>query len=147
MRHPELLIIAFVILSWIVRTIIKFVKWSVKQVKTIGVAPSPIQQAIADAQRLQEAQATARLTPVLQYRRPDTGGLAVDREATYEDFDRAEQELFLSEPASLNSLQSITPVQQEAAPLRLFEDADDLVRAFILQEVLGPPLSRRAASH
>ncbi len=146
MRHPELLVVGFVILSWIVRTLIKFVKWSVKQVKTVGVAPSPIQQAIADAQRLQAAQAAARLAPVPQFRRPEAGGPAVGREATYEDFDQAEQELILSEPTALNSLQNSTPTQQEAAPLRLFENTDDLVRAMILQEVLGPPLSRRTTS-
>lgn len=146
MGHIELIIFAFAILTWVVRTIIKFAKWSVNQVKTVGVAPSPIQQAIADAERQQAAQAAARLVPVPQYRQPAAGGPAVNRETTFQDFDRSEQELFQAEPLALDTLQSVTPPPSDAPPFRLFENSDDLVRAVILQEVLGPPLSRRSAS-
>lgn len=146
MGHIELIILAFAILTWIVRTIIKFAKWSVNQVKTVGVAPSPIQKAIADSERQLAAQAAARLAPAPQYRQPDAGGPAVNREATFQDFDRSERELFQDEPAPLNALQIVTPPPPDTPPFRLFENADDLVRAVILQEVLGPPLSRRSAS-
>ena len=146
MGHIELIIFAFAILTWVVRTIIKFAKWSVNQVKTVGVAPSPIQQAIADSERLLAAQAAVRLAPTPQDRQPKAGGPAVDRETTFQDFDRSEQELFQAEPTSLNSLQSVTTTRPDDPPFRLFENSDDLVRAVILQEVLGPPLSRRPAS-
>ena len=146
MGHIELIIFAFAILTWVVRTIIKFAKWSVNQVKTVGVAPSPIQQAIADAERQQAAQAAARLVPAPRYRQPTAGGPAVNRETTFQDFDRSEQELFQAEPLALDTLQSTAPPPPDDPPFRLFENSDDLVRAVILQEVLGPPLSRRSAS-
>jgi hypothetical protein len=133
-------------LTWVVRTIIKLAKWSVNQVKTVGVAPSPIQKAIADSERQLAAQAAARLASAPEYRQPEAGGPAVNRETTLQDFDRSEQELFQDEPAPLNTLESVVPPLPDTPPFRLFENADDLVRAVILQEVLGPPLSKRFAA-
>ena len=154
MRHPELLIIAFVVLSWIARTIIKFVKWSVNQVKTAGITPSPIQQAIAEASRQQTApspppRSQAALRPPSGLRplprRPDAGGPAVPVEATSRDFDRSEQELFAAEPSPLDTPLRSVPSAADAAGFRLFDSKDDIVRAIILKEVLGPPLSKRIA--
>ncbi len=159
MGYLELAIFAFVVVGWIIRTIYKFVKWSINQVKTVGVAPSPIQQAIAEAQRQQATAAVPpsrppaprpqmpRLQtasrPIPMPRRPDAGSPLVAREATRAEFDRAERDLMTTEPSPLDTPLRSTPRAPESAPFALFENTDDLVRAVILQEVLSPPLSRR----
>ena len=52
--------------------------------------------------------------------------------------------MFASEPSALGvSLSSPAAPRPAATPNRLFGGTDDLIRAIILQEVLGPPLSRR----
>ena len=152
MGYLELAIFAFVVVGWIIRTIYKFVKWSISQVKTVGVAPSPIQQAIAEAQRQQATAAPLRpqaprpqtaSRPISMPRRPDAGGPLVARESTRADFDRAERDLMTTEPSPLDTPLRSTPRTPASAPFVLFQNADDLVRAVILQEVLAPPLSRR----
>ena len=77
-------------------------------------------------------------------RQPQAGGPAVPYETNRQDFERQEQDMFASEPTALGvSLSSSTPSRPAAAPYKLFNGTDDLIRAIILQEVLGPPLSRR----
>ncbi len=67
----------------------------------------------------------------------------VGREATTADFESQEQALQSSEPARLRATR---PAASTAAlpKLALSLKGDDLLRAVILQEVLGPPLSRRS---
>ena len=104
--------------------------------------PSPVQALQQQAARLEQARQTeqARLMP----RQPSAGGPAVPFETDRQDFERQEQDLFASEPSALGvSLSSPAAARPAAAPNKLFGGTDDLVRAIILQEVLGPPLSRR----
>ena len=104
--------------------------------------PSPMQALQQQAARLEQARQAeqARLMP----RQPSAGGPAVPFETDRQDFVRQEQDLFASEPSALGvSLSSPAAPRPAAAPDKLFGGTDDLVRAIILQEVLGPPLSRR----
>jgi hypothetical protein len=77
-----------------------------------------------------------------QPRQPSAGGPAVPVETNRQEFVRQEQGLVASEPAGLGVLLT-SSAPPAAAPNALFGGTDDLVRAIILQEVLGPPLSRR----
>lgn len=102
-----------------------------RPIQTPPIPPSPAQQ---QAERREQARALPR--------QPQAGGPAVPAETSRQDLVRQEQELFASEPMGLGvSLTSSAP--PAAAPNALFGGTDDLVRAIILQEVLGPPLSRR----
>ena len=152
----EGLLIAIAIFAFIIRAIYRGFRWLAQQVKTVGVAPSPIQQAIAEAQRQQAAavqparpqprpRLETELRPLPMPRRPEAGGPAVPREATRGDFVRSERELLTTEPSPLDAPLRSTLAPQTEASFRLFQDTDDLVRAVILQEVLGPPLSRRSS--
>ena len=170
--HIETIVFAIGVLFWIVSSLIKGFKWLVRQTnptpppqapppsqpgfQTPGQfstsapspvrpqtpfsapppsRPSPVQAFQQQAARLEQA----RLMP----RQPPAGGPAVSFETDRQDFERQETDLFASEPSSLGvSLSSPAP-RPAAAPNRLFNGTDDLVRAIILQEVLGPPLSRR----
>jgi len=91
---------------------------------------------------LSPAQQQAARRELAQPRQPSAGGPAVPAEASRQDFVRQEQELFASEPAALG-VSLTSSAATAAAPNALFGGTDDLVRAIILQEVLGPPLSRR----
>ena len=93
--------------------------------------------------RLQSAPRPA-LSPSLMPRQPEAGGPAVFAETDTRDFERQERELVASEAVPLGV--SLSSASQASAPTAnaLFGGTDDLVRAIILQEVLGPPLSRRA---
>jgi len=76
---------------------------------------------------------------------PPSGPPAVSREATTADFARQEQELEATEPARLGPVRpAVTAPTRPRLGLSLA--GDDLLRAVILQEVLGPPLSRRPRS-
>lgn len=151
----HLIILAFVILAWLGRQAVQFFRWAGRQVKGGAAGTSPVRQALADAQR--QAPPPSQASPASQKlptrapalapqrpmpRQPQAGGPAVPREATERDFRRQEEELIAWEPAALGvSLQSPTP---DIVPVkRLFGSSDDLIRAIILREALGPPLSRR----
>ncbi len=157
----QLIFLAIAILYGIGVSIYRFVKWANRQISS-NATPTPGQQALADAQR--QAQGPTPQAPMAQAlperasslapprpiaarpmpRQPQAGGSAVPREATDTDFRRQEQELVAGEPAALGvALRSSTA----SAPSKsgLFQDTDDLVRAIILREALGPPLSRRSS--
>lgn len=101
-------------------------------------APPPTRPAPVQAPRREQARPIPR--------QPQAGGPAVPFETDRRDFERQEQDLFASEPTALSVSLSSPAARSAAAPNRLFGGTDDLVRAIILQEVLGPPLSRRSAS-
>ena len=141
----------------------RFFRFLGKQMKTGNTAASPMQQAIADAQR--QAQAAAKQlsptrTPLTAQtplnaktprpeasfgRRPDAGGSAVPNPATDEEFRTQVQQLEASEEKAYSRPRSAATPIPTAAPrsLKLFASRNDLVRAFIMQEVLGTPRSRR----
>lgn len=76
-------------------------------------------------------------------RQPSAGGPAVPFETDSADFARQERTIQAEEPPALGvPLSSDTSLAtRRVGPL--FGNVDDLVRALILQEALGPPLSRR----
>ncbi len=102
-------------------------------------APPMQAQAFQQQQALQQQAARREQT---QPRQPSAGGPAVPLETSRQDFVRQEQELFASEPTGLG-VSLASSASDATAPNSLFGGTDDLIRAIILQEVLGPPLSRR----
>lgn len=147
--HYELLVLVFAALFGIIRFLYRTIRWAMRQSKGTPTGPNPIQQAIADARKqLQPPQALPTRAPALiparqATRQPQAGAPPVLRETTERDFQRQEQELFAYEPEALGvSLQSPVSAARPPTP-NLFRNTDDLVRAFILREALGPPLSRR----
>jgi hypothetical protein len=132
----HLIVLAFVVLAWLGRLTVQFFRWAGRQMQT-----SPPSQAQPPAQRL-PTRAPALAPPRPMPRQPQAGGPAVPREATERDFRRQEDDLAAWETAALGSpLQSPAPA---IVPVKkLFGSSDDLVRAIILREALGPPLSRR----
>lgn len=152
----QLIFLAIALLYGIGVGIYRFVKWANRQI-TGSAASNPGPQSLAEAQR--QAQGPPPQAPMAQAlperaprgiaarpmpRQPQAGGPAMPREATDADFRRQEQELAAGEPAALGVAlrSSAAPAPSRAA---LFQDTDDLVRAFILREALGPPLSRRSS--
>ncbi len=84
------------------------------------------------------------MSPRPMPRQPLAGGPAVFAETDTRDFERQEREMVASEPEALGVSLSSAPPAPAGTANTLFGGTDDLVRAIILQEVLGPPLSRRA---
>jgi len=164
--NVEVVVFLLVALFSIIRGIFRFFKWVARQSKGIPTGSNPIQQAMAEAQRQSQAPQARQGPPPAQAlrptqtlsarapalaparpmpRQPQAGGPAVQREATDADFRRQERELMTEEPAALGvSLQSSAPTVVRVQGL--FGGSDDLVRAIILREALGPPLSRRRPS-
>ena len=157
----HVIVLVFVALAWIIRGIVRFFKWTARQIPS-GPMPtntvpqavpggqqplpaSPLSQGPPPAQTL-SARASSLIAPRPMPRQPQAGGPAVGREPTERDFRQQEDELAAYEPTALGvALQSSTPTP---VPMKkLFGSSDDLVRAIILREALGPPLSRRHSSH
>ena len=162
--------IAIVVLTWVVSSLIKGFKWLLRQTGAAPAPPaftapppsqaaaprgqiSPMFQPPATPQNPARLQAPPSQTlparaprldaPRPRERQPQAGGPAVPDEATRQDFERQERELFSAEPAALDAPLASSPPRPSASVNSLFGGTDDLVRAIILQEVLGPPLSRR----
>ena len=98
---------------------------------------------VSPNQALRQQQAARLEQSRTMPRQPAAGGPAVSVETDRRDFERQEMELFASEPVALDVALASSPSRPAAASNRLFGSTDDLIRAIILQEVLGPPLSRR----
>ena len=163
--------IAIVVLIWVISSLIKGFKWLLRQTSAAPTLPAltappsssqtvprgqvpPLSQLPAALQNPARLQApppsqtlparASRLEPQRpRERQPQAGGPAVPDEATRQDFERQERELFSAEPAAISAPLTSTSVRSSASVNSLFGGTDDLVRAVILQEVLGPPLSRR----
>lgn len=140
--NSEMIAIAFGILAWIIRGIVRGLKRISRQ-----AVPPVLPQASLTPQNPFQAQTEPAERPASadrdRPRRLEAGGPAVPVEADRQGFVRQEQELFASEPVALGV--SLTSSASPAAvPNALFGRTDDLVRAIILQEILGPPLSRRS---
>ena len=151
-------VIVFGILAWIARSIAKAARQvrqrgikppqaAVPPVQSLSAAPPQIQSPQVQSPQSLSSQVLPARAPRLdapRLRQPAAGGPAVPKDATRTDMEQQEQALFFSEPAALNS--PLTSMPPSAAPARrLLSGPDDLIRAIILQEVLGPPLSRRSA--
>lgn len=145
--NAEIIIFVLVALFWTVRAIFRFFKWAGRQLKSGAVNANPARLAPLPSQAPPPSKTLPTRVPALAStrpmpRQPQAGGPAVPREATERDFWRQEEELAAYEPSALGvSLQSPTPSIVPVA--KLFGSNDDLVRAIILREALGPPLSRR----
>ena len=156
-----------IVVIWVISSLIKGFKWLLRRTGATP-APPPLQApppssrasgASASPASLLQAPArmqapppsqtlpaqTPRIQPRPRERQPQAGGPAVPEEATRRDLERQEQNLFVSEPAALNTSLVSAPARPTDQTNSLFGGTDDLVRAMILQEVLGPPLSRRTA--
>lgn len=134
------IIVALAALYWLGDLIVKGVRRNARAATIARPVPAPVQQ-------------IATQSPVFgaasweMPRQPGAGGPAVYEEATERDFERQETELLTDEPAPLASpLRSDTPMPASKPRLRLFQNNDDLVRAFILKEALGLPHSKRRQS-
>ncbi len=163
----HLIVFIIVALIWIVRGIYRGFQWLAKQLVGGATGPSPAelarQRMLAEAQRTATGQAppateqaaqTGRATgsyrpsqPFTQTgppRQPQAGGPAVPVEATTREFQTQTRQMFAEEPAPIQTpLASTAAVSLDAGTPTLFNGPDDLMRAIILQEVLGPPLCRR----
>ncbi len=157
--HVIILIIAA--LYWAGVGVYRFFQWIARSVASAGATATPMRQAMAEAQQAQQIQqmqavqqmarpqsAPLRVPPPSMApwempRQPGAGGPAVPWETTSQEFARQERELLTEEPAALSVPLQSAILPDAPAPLRLFEKNDDLLRAIILQEALGPPLSRR----
>ena len=151
----EAIALAFAVLIWIISLLIKFFRWVGKTISNVNTSPSPIQQAMAEAQRQAETErpparplppAPPRpqaMPPWEMPRQPQAGPSAVPYEATTQDFQRQERDLMTEEPAPLGTPLRSAPPPPAPKAFRLFETDDDLLRAVILQQALGPPLCRR----
>lgn len=166
-------VIVFGVIAWIIRGIVRAARRVSRRgssappvaaplAQTQSPAPAPPLRSVAplQAQSFQAqpspSQAPPRLssqtfparTPRLdapRLRQPAAGGPAVSKDATRTEMERQEQALFFSEPAALNTPLTSAALPAAASVRSLLGGPDDLIRAIILQEVLGPPLSRRAA--
>ncbi len=155
----EAIAFGIIVLIWVISSLIKGFKWLLRQTGATPappalMAPPPSQAAptLQSPARLQApppSQTLQARTPPLQARprerQPQAGGPAAPEEATRQGFERQERELFGAEPTALDTPLTSAFSRQAAPADRLFGGTDDLVRAIILQEVLGPPLSRRTS--
>ncbi len=135
----EIFAIGVTILIWLISAIVKGLKGLGRQLGGTKARPGLVEQAAADAQR----QAAARRPPgpaAPPLPAPVRYKTSTAAFVSQEDALRAEEVSGLGVPLT----PAVAPRAAQAAPL--FGNVDDLVRAFILQEVLGPPLSRRPAA-
>lgn len=138
MPSIEVIAIAFAILIWLISNLIKGLRWLGRQLRGTNARPSLVQQAAAEAQR----QAAGGRPPGPAAPPPPAPVRYKTSAATFisqDDALRAEEISGLGVPLTPTAV----PRAVQAAPL--FGGTDDLMRAIILQEVLGPPLSRRPA--
>lgn len=132
----ELIVAGIAILIWLITSIVKGLKWLGRQLGGTNIRPGLVEQAAAEAQRQAAGRppGPATLAPPAPVRYKTSAAAFVSQD----DALRAEEISGLGVPLAA----SAAPRAPQAAPL--FGGRDDLVRAIILQEVLGPPLSRRS---
>ena len=150
------LVFIIVVLIAIVRGLYQFFRWATRGLSRLsGSGPGFTPQAMPPQQRppLQPQprpmlgqpapmppRADLRAAPP---RRPDAGGPAVLGDATTAQFRAQEAQIQRSEAEAYAPPQATDAASPTAPDKKLFTTTDDLVRAFIFQEVLGPPLCRR----
>ncbi len=146
-------IIGLVILFWILNGIYRFFKWvaaSIKGAVTPPVVTAPLPTSVLPAPMAGAPpipKPPQRLQSQALPRRPDKTGLLAASDATSASFAAREAQFLAGEPSPLGSLEETPPPgSMPPAASGLFSSTDDLVRAFILHEVLDPPLSRRTPS-
>lgn len=149
----EVIAIAFAILIWLLSNLFKGLRWLGKQLRGTNAPPSLVQQAAADAQRQAAAgrpsgpAAPAGYQPVRPPAPLSPPLPAPVRYKTSAATFVSQEEALLAEEASGLGIPLTSPAAlraPQAAPL--FGNTNDLVRALILQEALGPPLSQRSLS-
>jgi hypothetical protein len=150
--NTDLLIFALGVIIWIIRGISKIVK-QFKRPPTVNAqrlpqVPPPLQTSPSQTSAAQAlpTRAVPLVSPREMPRQPQAGGPAVPKPATSRSIRREEQTLIASEPAALNASLLSPANLPTVQPNSLFAGTDDLIRAMILQEVLGPPLCRRSSS-
>ncbi len=150
----EAIAILFAVLVWVISGIVKGLKWLGAQLGGTNARPTLVQEALADVQR--QAALTARpqaqpepertYSPARTISPARTSPPPVRYKTSAAEFISQEQALQAEQVSRLGIplTSSAVPLPAQTAPL--FGDVDDLVRALILQEVLGPPLSKRKSS-
>lgn len=164
----HLIVFGLVILYWIGTGIVRFFRWAGRPATATAVKPNLLPQAI-NAQQQNPVQTSPMQTPAPPADAPPQATaedfrrweqeLKTERERATAYFrQRAEALRTERDKAFPRSLQAAMPSDKPAAsdkpipmetaqpslvPAELFQGQDDLVRAFILQQVLGAPLSRR----
>lgn len=153
----ELFFLIGVIIA-IVRGLIAFFRWASRGLtKLSGPAPTFTPQAMTPQPQRPPQQpqrpalggfSPASLPPRTDFRtvparRPDAGGLAVTKDATTTQFRAQEEQIQRTESEAYLMPSASDALSPTLPPNRLFANTDNLVRAIILQEVLGPPLSKR----
>lgn len=136
MEYVYLIGLVIAIVVWIVKGIARFFKWvasSFSGASSAPATPAPMPP------RAAAPPAPAPMPP----RRPEVTGPPPTRVPSPATLPEQEARRRASESAPLNSIAEPPPLPTPPAVGPLFSSTDDLVRAFILSEVLGPPLSRR----
>jgi len=112
--------------------------------KSFGLPPAAaaVPKTTPTAPTLGTAPARPDLRRPELWQRKNPATPAVTREATTQEFREETQELFAAEPSALNEVLA-SPSEQTPAVPTLASGSRDLLRAFIWQEVLAPPLSKR----
>ena len=149
----EALLITIIVVVYVIGGIYRLVKAGLAAIgKSAAIAPgraaaplpptSAVQQPAfgrpppASGQRVRQPQG--------QPRRPDAGGPAVSAPASDDQFRRQIQQGIAEEPQPFSMAQGNVPTAPSNQTFDLlFNNPNTVVRAIILQEVLGPPLSRR----
>ncbi len=144
----EAIAILFAILVWVISGIVKGLKWLAAQLGGTAARPTLVQQAVADAQRQAAGSrppgpaAPAGPRPALTS--PPLVPAPVRYKTSAAEFVSQEQALLAEEGSGLGVPLTAPALPRPPKTAPLFGNVDDLVRAVILQEVLGQPLSRRS---
>ena len=168
----HIILYGLILLYWIVTGIVKFFRWAGRQVSgAAAVKPNPIQQAVQEAQpppqqipagnpavprgvitqdlRRREQELQAESERANAYFRQRAEALRAERDGIInsppqESAPKKSEAKTMAKKAVSPSDKSAAAIPlTSAAPVRLFQTQEDLVRAFILREALSSPLCRR----
>ncbi len=144
----EVIAIAFAILIWLISNVIKGLRWLGTQMggtNALPLPPGPLQE--AGPPTPQVSQTLPQSVPLLrQPPLPLPMPAPVQYKTSAATFVSQEEALLAEEVSRLGVPLLAPPVPRVPQAAPLFSNVDDLVRAVILQEVLGPPLSRHTAA-
>lgn len=134
------IVFILVVLFSIIRGLYLFFRWAVRGLTRLS-APGQTFAPQAMPPRQPQIPAAPQFQPAA--RRTDAGLPAVSREATTASFRMEEEQLVRFEADNAFALPQTDASSASRSANPLFATTNDFLRAFILQEALGPPLSRR----
>lgn len=130
------IVIVLVILYWIARGIYRFFQWVARAVSGTSAAP-------AGPAPLPARPAAAPAVPMPPRHIPDSPPIAPQQSEPRLNTLPLERTAIPSPAAQNRRNEPLSPVPTPSAISPLFGSSNELVRAFIMSEVLGPPLSQR----